>query len=107
MLTPALPLDMAFDSTSMACDLALPIVALLIVALPVVTLPVFVFRGSSSTSFIIINESSGARLQALRRRAVKDRRWVTILAPVSAFSVSSSVDAKVRHSSVFGRLDMM
>ena len=30
MLTPALRLDMAFDSTSMAYDLALPIVALLI-----------------------------------------------------------------------------
>jgi len=32
---------------------------------------------------------------------------VTILATVSAFSVSSGVDAKVRHSSVFGGLEMM
>jgi hypothetical protein len=40
MLTPALRLDMAFDSTSMAYDLALPIVTLPIIALPVVALPV-------------------------------------------------------------------
>jgi len=50
MLTPALPLDMALFSTSMAYDLALPIVpipivpirivALPIVALPIVTLPI-------------------------------------------------------------------
>jgi len=47
MLAPALHLDMAFDSTSMAYDLALPIVALPIVALPVFAL--FTFRVSSST----------------------------------------------------------
>ena len=40
-------------------------------------------------------------------QASKDRRWVTKLATVSAFSVISSVDAKVHHASVFGRLDMM
>jgi len=40
MLTSALRLDMAFDSTSIAHDLALPIVALPIVALPIVALPI-------------------------------------------------------------------
>jgi len=40
MLTPAFCVDMAFDSTSMAHVLALPIVALSIVALPIVTLPI-------------------------------------------------------------------
>jgi hypothetical protein len=52
MLTLALHLDMAFDSTSMAYDLALPIVALPIVALPIVAIPVvalFTFRVSFST----------------------------------------------------------
>jgi len=47
MLAPAFCLDMAIDSTSMAYDLALPIVALPIVALPIVAL--FTFRVSSST----------------------------------------------------------
>jgi hypothetical protein len=41
MLTPALCLDMAFDSTSMAYDLALPIVALSIVTFPLVALSTF------------------------------------------------------------------
>jgi len=46
MFAPALRLDMAFDSTSMAYDLALPIVTL-----PVVTLPV-VAIGASSWTFL-------------------------------------------------------
>jgi len=44
LLTPALRLDMAFDYTSMASDLALPIVAL-----PVADLPVVALRISSVT----------------------------------------------------------
>jgi len=40
MLTPALYLDMPFDSTSMAYDLALPIIALPIIALPLVTVSI-------------------------------------------------------------------
>jgi len=47
MLAPALRLDMALYSTSMAYDLALPIVARPIVALPIVALSTF--RVSSST----------------------------------------------------------
>jgi len=57
--------------------------------------------------FVLNNADSGVRQRVLRRRASKDRRWVAMLATVSAFSVSSSVDAKVRHSLVFGRLDTM
>ena len=57
--------------------------------------------------FVINSVASRARPRALRRRVSKDRRWVTMLATVSAFSVSSSVDAKVHHSSIFGRLHMI
>jgi len=49
MLTPAFRRDMAFDSTSMAYDLALPIIAHSIVAVPVVALPVVDLRVSSLT----------------------------------------------------------
>jgi len=49
MLTPALRLDMASESTSMACDMPHPIVALAILALPVVALPIIALRVSSST----------------------------------------------------------
>jgi len=48
MLAPALRLDMALYSTSMAYGLALPIVALPIVTLPVIALPVVALRVSSS-----------------------------------------------------------
>jgi len=81
MLAPALRLDMALYSTSMTYDLAPPIVTLPIVALPIVAF--FTFQVSSSTFLCYI------------------------LATVSVFSVSSSVEAKVRHSSVFRRLEMM
>jgi len=47
MLAPAFRLDMAFESTSMAYDLALPIIALPIVAIPFVA--PFTFRVLSST----------------------------------------------------------
>jgi hypothetical protein len=49
MLTPALRLDMALYSTSMADGLALPIVALPIVGLPVVAHAVVALPVSSST----------------------------------------------------------
>jgi len=49
MLTPALRLDMAFDSTSMAYDLALPIIALPIVALPIIAIPIVTLPISSPT----------------------------------------------------------
>jgi len=71
---------------------------------PFLSLP---FQFHPRPFFVTNSAASGARPRALQRRASKDRRWVTMLATLSAFSVSSSVDAKVRHSSVFGRLDMM
>jgi len=50
MLTPALRLDMALYSTSMAYDLALPIITLPIVALPIVALPIVTLPILSPTS---------------------------------------------------------
>jgi hypothetical protein len=55
MVTPALGLDMAFDSTSMAYDLALPIVALSINALLLIAHPVVALRVSHSTFLLYKN----------------------------------------------------
>jgi len=51
----------------------------------------------------INSAASGASCRALQIRPSKATRWVTILATVSAFSVSLNADANVCHSSVFGR----
>jgi hypothetical protein len=52
----------------------------------------------------INDAASGERPRLLRMWASQDRGWVTMLATVSAFSVSWSVDANVRHYSVFRML---
>ena len=57
--------------------------------------------------FITNNSVSGARPRTVRRRASKDRRWLMMLATMCVFSEISSVDANVRHSSVFGSVDML
>jgi len=74
---------------------------------PFLSLPFSLFKCCHRPVFTINNAPAGARPGALWRRASKDRSWVTILATLAAFLVSSSVGAKVLHSSVFGRLDMM
>jgi len=72
MLTPALRLDMAFDSTSMAYDLALPVIALAIVPLPIVTFPI------SSTTFLrykqrgIWSKTAGPAEAGFERQGVGD-----------------------------------
>jgi len=72
MLAPALRLDMALYSTSMAYGLALPIVAIPVVALPFVTLPI------SSPTFLrykqcsIWNKTAGPAEAGFEGREVGD-----------------------------------
>jgi hypothetical protein len=102
MLTPALRLDMAFDSTSMAYDLALRIVALPILAIPLVALLTLRIL---STKFLrykqrgIWSKTSGPVEVGFEGQEVGDKAGYIV-------SLLSELECRCKGSPLFGILEV-